>query len=117
LYSYAGDYAPTEANGLFTGDRSIQAALAYRNFMPSEVAIKSYVGRGPLMTTSKGMTLYFEARFIGTHGGRDTRHGGYGITYNDAKKQGALGCQAECTQSWKPVLAAANARPSGFWEV
>jgi predicted lipoprotein with Yx(FWY)xxD motif len=117
LYTYAGDYAPGEVTGIFVGDRSVQAALAYRNFMPPQIQISNYVGRGPLMTTPKGQTIYYVARFIGAHGGRDTRHGGYGVTYNDAKSQGIRGCLDECTQSWKPVLAAASARASGFWEI
>jgi predicted lipoprotein with Yx(FWY)xxD motif len=117
LYTYAGDYAPAEVTGNFTGDKSVQAALVYRNFMPTEVAINSYVGRGPLLTTSKGLTLYYAARFIGIHGGRDTRNGGYGMTYNDAKSQGAGACQTDCTQSWIPVLASKNAEASGFWEI
>ena len=117
LYTYAGDYAPGEVTGIFTGDKRIQAALAYRNFLPPGVQINSYVGRGPLMTTSKGLTLYFVARFIGSHGGRDTRHGGYGVTYNDAKSQGTEGCQGDCTKSWPPLLARANAQSRGFWEV
>jgi predicted lipoprotein with Yx(FWY)xxD motif len=117
LYTYAGDYAPAEATGIFAGDKNIQAALVYRNFMPPAVQIGFYLGRGPLMTTSRGMPLYYVARFIGAHGGRDTRYGGYGMTYNDAKSQGAQACQGDCTQSWKPLLAAANAQASGFWEL
>ena len=96
LYTYAGDYAPGEAYGIFTGDKSIQAALAYRNFMPPGVTIGHYVGHEPLMTTTKGQTLYYVSRFFPLYGGRETR-AGYGITYNDAKKQGAEGCQGECT--------------------
>src|SRR6185437_5494194 len=107
LYTYAGDYAPAEVTGIFTGDKSVQAALLYRNFMPTGIEVSHYVGREPLLT-SKGLTLYYAARFVGIHGGRDTRTGGYGMTYNDAKSQGAEACQADCTQSWKPVLATAK---------
>src|SRR5262249_44172379 len=31
--------------------------------------------------------------------------------------QGTSGCQGDCTASWKPLLAPANAEGSGFWEV
>jgi predicted lipoprotein with Yx(FWY)xxD motif len=117
LYTYASDYAADEVGGIFSGDKKIQAALLYRNFIPPGIQITQYVGRGPLMTTTKGLALYYVARFVGAHGGRDTRHGGYAITYNDAKSQGAQACQAECTQSWRPVQAAGNAEASGFWEV
>jgi predicted lipoprotein with Yx(FWY)xxD motif len=116
LYTYAGDYAPGEVTGIFTGDKSIQAALAYQNFIPPGVEIGHYPARGPLLTTAKGQTLYYVARFSALYGGRETRTG-YAITYNDAKAQGTQGCQTDCTQTWKPVLAAANAQAQGFWEI
>ncbi len=116
LYTYAGDYAPGEVKGLFTGDRGVQAALAYRNFRPAGVAVGDYTGRGPLMTDSKGLTLYSVARYQLQYGGRETRTG-YLISYNDAKSQGTEGCQGDCTVTWKPLLAPANAQACGFWEV
>ncbi len=116
LYTYAGDYAPGEVTGIFSGDTSIQAALAYRNFMPPGTESSHYAGRAPLMTTSKGQTLYYVARFFPLYGGRETR-AGYGITYNDAKSQGTEGCEGNCTQTWKPLLAAAKDQPGGFWEI
>jgi predicted lipoprotein with Yx(FWY)xxD motif len=116
LYTYDGDYSPGDANGLFTGDRSIQTALLYRNFMPPGTTIGSYVGRGPLMVTSKGQTLYMVARYHAAYGGREAP-GGYTVSYNEIKAQGAVGCQGDCTLSWKPMMAAANAQSSGFWEL
>jgi predicted lipoprotein with Yx(FWY)xxD motif len=115
LYTYSGDYAVGEINGIFAGERNVQAALAYRNFLPEGLVIGQYSGRGPLMTTSQGMTIYTEARYVLQYGGRETRTG-YAVSYNDAKSQGAVGCQADCTVTWKPFLAAANAQAWGFWE-
>ncbi len=115
LYTYAGDYAPGEVTGLFVGDPRVQAALAYRNFIPPGVEIDHFPLRGPLMTDSKGLTLYSVARYHQQYGGRETR-AGYSITYNDAKSQGTEGCLAECTVTWRPLLAPGNARPWGFWE-
>jgi len=115
LYTYSGDYAPGEVNGIFTGDPAIQPALAYRNYMPAGLRILQPPGRGPLLTTSAGLTLYTEARYVLQYGGRETRTG-YAVSYNDAKSQGAVGCEGDCTVTWKPFLAAADARSWGFWE-
>ncbi len=115
LYTYAGDYAPGEVNGIFTADRNVQAALAYRNFIPSDVQIAHYAGRSPLLTNAKGQPLYFESRYHLQYGGRETREG-YVITYNDGKAQGAEACQADCIDSWKPIAASKNDKGWGFWE-
>ncbi len=116
LYTYAGDYAPGEVTGVFTADRSIQPALAYREFTPPGVEIGFYPGRGPMLTSTKGQPLYFESRYHLQYGGRES-HDGYVITYNDAKAQGAEACQGDCTVSWKPLLAPARTPGWGFWEV
>ena len=116
LYTYAGDYAPGEVTGIFAGDKVVQAALAYRNFVPNNVQVRHFSLRGPLMTTTEGQTLYFVARFFALYGGRETRSG-YGVSYNDAKSQGTRACQDQCTSTWKPLLAAPNAQASGYWEV
>lgn len=115
LYTYAGDYAPGEVNGIFAGDAAIQPALAYRDFMPAGLHILQFPGRGPLLTNAAGLTLYTEARYVLQYGGRETRTG-YAVSYNDAKSQGAVGCEGDCTDTWKPFLAAPDARAWGFWE-
>jgi predicted lipoprotein with Yx(FWY)xxD motif len=116
LYTYAGDYRPGEAKGAFTGDKSIQAALVYRNFAPPGVTTGDYVGRGALMVTAKGQTLYYVARFHATYGGREIA-GGFFVSYNEVKAQGTEACQGDCTTTWKPLMGAANAQPSGYWEL
>lgn len=116
LYTYAGDYAAGEVTGLFSGEDHVQVALVYRNFQPAGIEIHHDVGRAPLMTTAQGQTLYYVARFYPLYGGRETR-AGYGITYNDAKSQGTEGCEGDCTQTWKPLLAAATDQSRGFWEI
>ncbi len=116
LYTYAGDYTPGDVNGGFTGDKSIQVALLYRNFTPPGVTFGDYVGRGPLLVTSKGQTLYYVARYHATYGGRESP-GGFSVSYNELKSQGAQACLGDCTVTWKPLMAAANAQPSGFFEL
>lgn len=116
LYTFAGDIAPGDVAGLNAGEKDIQAALAYRDFNPAGVQLNHYAGRGPLMTTSKGQALYTVARFHATYGGREAL-GGYSISYNELKSQGTVGCQTKCTETWKPLVAAASAQAEGFWEV
>lgn len=116
LYTYSGDYAPGEVTGIFAGEPEMQAALAYRNFRPLGVQIRHFPLRGPLMTTERGQTLYFVARFFALYGGRETRCG-YAVSYNDAKAQSTQACQGRCTLTWKPLLAPLNAQAAGYWEV
>lgn len=116
LYTYAGDYAAGYVNGIFTGDKAVQAALAYRNFAPDGIRIGDYLGRGPLMTTANGQTLYFVARYHATYGGREAP-GAYSVSYNELKAQGTFACQGDCTVTWKPLMAPANAQAAGFWEL
>ena len=115
LYRFDGDYAPGEVNGIFE-DKTVTAALVYRNYLPPEFAIGHYTGRGPLLTTRDGLSVYTQARYNLQYGGRETRTG-YVIPYNLAKDVGTKGCTGSCTENWKPVTASANAVSWGFWEV
>jgi predicted lipoprotein with Yx(FWY)xxD motif len=103
LYSFRGDYAPGELNGLAVQSEA-QPALAYRGFMPSSVRIEVVPIRGPLMMTSKGLSLYTETRYRQN-------------SYEDRKALGTRGCVDECLQSWKPLLASAHDQASGVWEI
>lgn len=114
LYTYAGDFAPGELEGTLV-DKQVHPALAYQNFIPQEVTIGQYL-KGPLLTTQNGRTLYTQARYQTLYGGTETRTS-YGISYNEAKTQGTIGCDGECTATWSPLLAPADARARGYWEV
>lgn len=114
LYTYNGDYSATDLNGLAQKDARV--ALAYRLFIPAELAISIMPTRPPMMVTSKGLSVYTEARYHLQYGGRETR-GGYHYNYDDAKAVGTQGCSAECTRTWRPVLAPPSARSGGFWEL
>lgn len=114
LYTYNGDYSSTDINGVTRKDARI--ALAYRFFIPAELAINVYPTRAPMMTTARGLAVYTEAPYHLQYGGRETR-GGYHYSYADAKAVGTGGCIAECTRTWHPVLAPAGAVGSAFWEV
>ncbi len=118
LYTYAGDYAPGDANGGYTGDKSVQPALLYRNFDPPGVTVADYVGRGPLMVNGKGQPLYYVSRFhMPAYGGREIAGELFRSPYNEIKSQGTDACQGDCTASWKPLMADKGALSSGFWEL
>lgn len=115
LYTYNGDYSATDINGL-AAQKDAQIALAYRFFVPDSIAISVMPMRPPMMTTARGQTVYAESPYHLQYGGRETR-GGYHIAYSDAKLVGTKGCVDECTKSWIPVAAPAQAQAWGFWEV
>lgn len=115
LYTYNGDYSPGDINGTIE-QKDARVALVYEHFMPRNVKIDVLAFRGPMMTTDKGLTLYTQSQQKLQYGGRQTR-GGYRYAYKDAKTVGARGCVGTCLASYKPLLAPADAQPSGFWEV
>ena len=114
LYTYNGDYSATDINGVT--QKGARIALAYRFFIPAELAINVYPTRAPMMTTAKGLAVYTEAPYHLQYGGRETR-GGYHYSYGEAQAVGTRGCTAECTKTWRPVLAAPGSVPSAFWQV
>jgi predicted lipoprotein with Yx(FWY)xxD motif len=114
LYTYNGDYSATDVNGL--SQSGAHVALAYRLFMPRELAMRVLPTRPPMMVTARGLSVYTQARYHLQYGGRETR-GGYHYNYADAKAVGTRGCVGQCAHTWLPVLAPASARSSGFWEV
>jgi len=115
LFTYRGDYASGDAVGIFV-EQGVRAALVYRNFMPDELTIESVPGRGPLLLTKDGLSVYTQARYSLQYGGRQTRTG-YSVPYNDAKKVGPQGCIEACLSEWRPLLASRKAQSSGYWEV
>ena len=115
LYTFSGDYSPGDVNGMYAAE-AVPVALIYRNFLPESIAINVLPGRGPLMMTKEGLSVYTQARYNLQYGGRETRTG-YSIPYNTAKAVGTRGCVETCTQTWKPVQAPENAVGQGFWEV
>ncbi len=114
LYTFAEDYAPGEVGGT-VAEKEVHPVLAYQNFMPEGVTVGQYL-RGPLLTTKDGLSLYTQARYKLLYGGSESRNS-YGISYNEGKTQGSIGCSGDCTETWKPLLAPANAQARGFWEV
>ncbi len=115
LFTYRKDYTPGDVDGLLA-QKDAQAALVYRHFVPASLKIENMLFHGPIMTTSKGLSVYTQTRYRTFYGGRETRNG-FWYTYADAKAVGTRACIDECTKTWKPVLAPKNAQASGFWEI
>ena len=64
-----------------------------------------------------GMTLYTGSAFEKYWGGRNLRDS-FKNTYGRGKRLGGDACvDAECLETWRPFLASAKARSTGFWEV
>jgi predicted lipoprotein with Yx(FWY)xxD motif len=115
LYTYRGDYSPTDLNGM-NADKGVYAALAYANYMPPAVDIRFVTARGPVMMTKEGRTLYTQLGYRLQYGGRLSRDG-YSYPYADAKHVGTRGCIEACLEKWQPLVAGASDQPSGFWEI
>lgn len=115
LYTYRGDYSPTDLNGLSAGV-DVHPALAYQNYMPPSVQIQFVTTRGPILMTKEGRTLYTQLGYRLQYGGRLSRDG-YSYAYPDAKHVGTRGCVDACLEKWQPLVAEADAKPSGFWEI
>ena len=115
LYTYNDDSLPDDINGL-TAQSDAQVALAFRNFMPASLAITVLPFRGPIMVTAQGKTVYVQARYHNQFGGFENR-GGFQYSYSEAKAVGTQACVEECLKKWEPVIAPANAQPSGLWEI
>ncbi len=114
IYSFTGDYSLSDTNGILA-EKDAQVALVYRHFMPTAIEVHTYPGRGPLMVTKDGMSVYTQSRQHLQYGGRESRDG-YRYHYSEGKAVGTKGCINTCAQTWHPVLAPANAQSQGYWE-
>lgn len=114
LYSYIGDYVFDDLNGTLA-DESVEPAMAFRHFMPRDSHIEVLPHRGPLLTTSNGMTLY--AQRAGRARLDSDKRGKYTVPVTTAEELGTHGCQGECLKTWIPFPARADDRPSGLWTI
>ncbi len=114
LFSYAGDMDLGDANGMNV-DKHFQIAQIEDYYLPSEVKVIPNERKGGLLTDNSGKTLYARdrVRFDGT-GGHAARGADRGVPMLGLTI-GTSGCDAECTKEWHPLIAAADAKPSGYW--
>ncbi len=114
LYSFQGDYVFDDLNGTLAGE-SMEPAMAFRHFMPRDARIEVLAHRGPLLSTSNGMTLY--AQRAGRARLDSDKRGKYSVPVASAEALGTQGCQDECLKTWTPFLAHAEDQPSGLWTI
>jgi predicted lipoprotein with Yx(FWY)xxD motif len=114
LYSYAGDYVFDDLNGTIAGE-AVEPAMAFRHFMPGDARIEVLPYRGPLLSTSGGMTLYVQR--AGRARLDSDKRGKYTVPVASAEALGTHGCQNECLETWRPFVARADDQPSGLWTI
>jgi predicted lipoprotein with Yx(FWY)xxD motif len=106
LYTFSGDHKAGEVNGDGLNNEW-RAVVTVRKFLPPKVAIWNS-DFGPAFTTTDGRTLYVLAQLkfnpLGTK-----RHTGPNIGLTD--------CTGDCTKTWIPYAAAADAQGAEDWSV
>ncbi len=112
LYTYYNDRYIGDANGVYSDDRRFQLVYALRYFMPDEVYIARNHMYGGLLTTTDGNALYARET---SNGGSDGALRGDRGRMNTGKRIALTGCDATCEQTWKPLIASADAKPNGYW--
>jgi predicted lipoprotein with Yx(FWY)xxD motif len=115
LYTFRNDKVEGDVSGLGV-DKRWEVATVTENFHPKSVALRQAAGYGPVFTAG-GSTLYAAYPFQRRWGGRDLRDN-FHNAYFEGKEFKDTGClDAQCLKSWRPFIADADAKPSGFWEV
>jgi predicted lipoprotein with Yx(FWY)xxD motif len=115
LYRFGGDVLPSDVNGLGR-DTQWQPALVLRYPTPAEVSLRPQTEHGPVFATPDGRTLYLRDRYI------YTGPGGHNTQTNRpipqiGRAMGTLACEGECTRTWQPLAAPAEAQAAGLWSV
>ncbi len=114
LFTNTNDVEVGDANGK-DADAKFRLAMIQRYFLPPGITIIPNEVKGGLLTTADGKTLYARdrVRFDGT-GGHSARGADRGVPMLGITV-GVSGCDGDCLKDWKPLLAAADAQPSGYW--
>ena len=115
LYTYDGDLAPNDVNGIGVDKQWTVAAYA-KYFTPSNITMAHTPGRGKVLATATGQTLYRRDGFAFFVGGHQL-YRDIPIRPAVGRSIGANGCDSECLKTWHPYAAPADAQPSGYWSV
>lgn len=116
LYTHVDDRAPHYAKGM-GADKRFKIALVTHHYTPPGIRMQETAGRGKVWANAQGLTLYrHDAVAYHTGGGHSLRRG---VLLRPAvgRQIGTGRCNAQCQELWKPVIAPADAQPSGYWEV
>jgi predicted lipoprotein with Yx(FWY)xxD motif len=117
LYTYRGDLAPGYANGIGVDPRWSVAAVT-RYYMPDGVSIQTTLGKGRVLATAEGMTLYRRDGYILQSGGGHSLRRGQPARPAVGRDIGTdARCDAGCEELWHPFVAGPDGQPSGFWSV
>ncbi len=113
LFMFDGDIKSGDVHGS-DADPRFHIAYVLRDFMPSDATIEATAALGRILTRTDGATLYQRDR-VTPDEGHDFRgdHGAPAL----GRAIGTTGCDARCTQTWRPYVAPASALPSGNWEI
>jgi predicted lipoprotein with Yx(FWY)xxD motif len=113
LFMFDGDHKPGDANGI-DADPRFAVAFVLRDFMPADAIIERTAALGRILATSAGATLYQRDRATPDEGHEfRADHGPPAL----GRAYGTESCDAQCTQTWRPFRAPANALPSGNWDI
>jgi len=115
LFTFEGDRKPGDATGTAAHPRW-HVALAVRYFMPAGVRVSPNHFGGFNLVTADGMTLYQRGRWRPVNGGQVVSAGSRDHPFV-GRLLGTTTCESACTQTWRPLHAPADARPTGYWEV
>ena len=111
LYTHKADRDYGDSNGKHIDER-FKLVYALRYYMPDGVTIAQNHTYGGLLTTADDKALY--ARESASGGSDGALRGDRGKD-TIGKRIGVTGCDADCEATWKPLLASAGAKPSGYW--
>ena len=85
--------------------------------MPDDVVIRKNVSRGTILVNkATGTALYRRDSYHQTIGGFYARSSNSG-TPSDGRRVGVRECDENCTQTWPPLVAPANAKAQDFWTI
>jgi predicted lipoprotein with Yx(FWY)xxD motif len=114
LSRFDGDRMPGEVNGAGIDSR-YEVALIARHFMPANVTIRRSTELGNILVTTDNRTLYQRDRLRRGEEQHEFRidHGPPAL----GRALGTLTCDDACAKTWPPLLAPADALPSGYWDV
>jgi predicted lipoprotein with Yx(FWY)xxD motif len=116
LYTFDGDLARGDANGQALA-RQWRIAYVTRDFMPRGVTVAKSHRLGFVLATADGRTLYRRDSYMLQSGsGHEQRRG---VLIRPAVGRD-LRADPHCTEGcphWHPLLAPADARPQGYWDV
>jgi predicted lipoprotein with Yx(FWY)xxD motif len=114
LYKFDANQKPGDVNGVGF-DRRFRVALVVRYFMPRDATIRRSTELGDIIATAGGATLYQRDRVLTDDEGHGFRadHGAPAL----GRSFGTASCDNRCAKTWRPYIAPADARPSGYWDV